>query len=546
MMRKKDILIAIVIFLINFLFFLNFLHIPDLRSWRDEGQFLYGAERLLEGQTIYKDFHEIQYPGSFYIVKWAFQVFGRTFETGRILTYLMVALALSIYYLLLIDCSKNNFLSLLPVITISFFGFPQWAGPVPHWFSFFSNALSLFFINLFLKSKKNIFIIFSGVFSAISLLIVQNEGVFLSAGIVLFLYILLRLQHENLKVIFKRIFIFLIPSIIALTTLVFFFYFKGAINNFFYSTFFFLFEKYISAHKVPSFGYFVEIVSRDLISQLSTIRGFYRVIFTPFAYLVLFLIYILQYGLLVIYPVAIALLARNYFRGKNLDEGFMLKLMFTIIGFFLLLSQIHKPDPIRLMFVSMPGLIILVVLLSSLKGRSLIVINFLAVLIYLTVISYGFLKLYNIHVNYRCHVTAKGGTIYFKNNQVCSEWEQLNSFFFAIPEGQRVVYIHNWAVQYYFWFKLKNPTPVDGLLMGHNSKFQYEISLDILKNSPPLYVITDDVLERLIRFPEESPFPLLDRELLKHDPIWDFIRGNYSVVISFPASGLTLWRRKGL
>ncbi len=166
-------------------------------------------------------------------------------------------------------------------------------------------------------------------------------------------------------------------------------------------------------------------------------------------------------------------------------------------------------------------------------------------LLYLTILTYGVLMAYDKRINFHCSVTAPGGIMYFKEKQVCLELKELQSFFGQIPVEERYIYIHNWAVQFYFLFKLKNPVPVDGLLMGHNSEKQYEDSMKILKNTPPLYILTDDVLEFILNNPEKSPFPTLDLELLKKDPIWEFIRENYREIAFFPASGLTLWKRRG-
>lgn len=540
LIKKKDIIFAILIFLISFIFFFNFLHFPDPRSWRDEGQFFYGAERILSGQLIYKDFHEIQFPGSFYLLAGVFSIFGSTFEAGRVFTYLLVSFAIAIYFLISKTFIRSLYFSLIPTFFITFFGFLQWTGSLPHWFSFFTNSLTLLFGYIFVCNLRKIFLILAGLFAGFTFLIIQNEGFFLLSGILFFLLIFSYIKSNGNLI--KKILFFSIPPVIILSTIFIVFIFKESAYEFIYSTFLYLFDKYISAHKTPYFGYFTIIIIKDILRQIGQIHGFPGLLFKIYGYLVIFLYFLLQYGLIIIYVFSIVQLIKNYKYKENIY--YHTQLYLTITGIALFLSQIHRPDPIKMVFVCMPALILMMKMMEDLKKIPRALVNSSLILISFTIFAYAGIRLYNFKVDYICEINAPGGKIYFDNRIMCEELNQLNYFFSNLKDGKKKVYIHNWAQQYYFLFKLKSPVRVDGLLMGHNSMRQFEESLKILEEESPEYVLTDKVLDFILRHPENSPFPTFDPELLKKDPIWEFIRANYIEIAFFPASGLTLWRRK--
>ncbi len=303
----------------------------------------------------------------------------------------------------------------------------------------------------------------------------------------------------------------------------------------------FLFENYLRANKIPFFGYFTEILTKDLLWKISGVEGLAGVFLKIYGYTIICLIYFIQYGLIIVYGISLIHLIKNFIKGRGCH---LYRLFFTIIGIMLFISQIHRAELTRLMFVSMPALILLIDFIKEIRGKGKITIYIVVALLYLVILTYGILMVYDKRINFNCSVTATGGIIYFKDERACLELNQLQNFFYQIPAKEKEVYIHNWAVQYYFLFKLKNPVPVDGLLMGHNSLKQYEDSLKILINTQPSYIITDNVLNFILNNPDKTPFPTLDLELLKKDPIWEFIRANYIEIAFLPASGLTLWKRR--
>lgn len=530
--NRREIFLSFLLFIIIFLFFLNFIHYPESRSWRDEGTFYYGAERILAGQLIYRDFHEIQFPGSFYFLYILFLLFGNTIETGRIATYIVIASGICTYYLISRNLVFRRLLSFFPCFAIAFVGFPQWAGSLPHWFSFLTNAISIFLTVLYINgySKKCLF--FAGIFSGLSLTIVQNEGLLLFIGIMFYLILYEKFSWKNLFMYFTGFFVVSIFWPL-------FFIFKGEFKSFVDSTFFYLFKQYIYSNKIPYFGYFAEYSAGELVKKLYYVKNTFGVIVILS---LLCFIYFIQYGLIFVYLFASVRILRDKNKERQIPDRIFILL--TITGLFLLLSQIHKPDPIRLMFVSFPALIITIYFLDKYLDMAKLIIYSAISVFYLVILLYGIGIVKDIHLEEKCVLDAPGGRVFFKNKQICLELNQLNQFLDKISEKEGI-FIHNWATHYYFLFKWRNPVPYDGLLVGHNSEVEFDRALKILKHSPPLFIITDNTIDYILKNPEKSPFPALNLELLKDDPIWEFIRANYREFAFLPASGLTLWRRRG-
>src|SRR5260370_21955651 len=69
--------IALLIFLLSFLYLCVFRR----ATWidLDEGIILQGAQRILDGQVLYRDFFSFFTPGSYYLLALVFRVFGDSY-----------------------------------------------------------------------------------------------------------------------------------------------------------------------------------------------------------------------------------------------------------------------------------------------------------------------------------------------------------------------------------------------------------------------------------------------------------------------------------
>src|ERR1700755_2144768 len=69
--------IALLIFLLAFLYLCLFRRATQIDL--DEGIILQGAQRILDGQVLYRDFFSFFTPGSYYLLALIFRIFGNSY-----------------------------------------------------------------------------------------------------------------------------------------------------------------------------------------------------------------------------------------------------------------------------------------------------------------------------------------------------------------------------------------------------------------------------------------------------------------------------------
>jgi len=87
--------LAWVLGLVVFAYFLAF---PLQPSQSDEGIVLYGSQRLLEGQVLYRDFFEFITPGAMYFFAGVFALTGPSLLAARMATAVVNGLAASLLF----------------------------------------------------------------------------------------------------------------------------------------------------------------------------------------------------------------------------------------------------------------------------------------------------------------------------------------------------------------------------------------------------------------------------------------------------------------
>src|ERR1700687_2839592 len=90
--------LALAIFLLSFLYLCIFRR----ATWidLDEGIILQGAQRILDGQVLYRDFFSFFTPGSYYLLALVFRVFGDSYLVAHTTLAFLGAAVSSITYLL--------------------------------------------------------------------------------------------------------------------------------------------------------------------------------------------------------------------------------------------------------------------------------------------------------------------------------------------------------------------------------------------------------------------------------------------------------------
>ncbi len=180
------------------LFLLSFLYLWPLRNYcnlnADEGIVLQGAQRILQGEVLYRDFFSFLTPGSYYWMAILFRVFGSSLLVGRtvlliygglfsVLTYLLARRLCSRWssilaaYLLLVVCLPLRFLTL------------------HNWDSTFWALLALYCAVWLLQAPHWAWAFGTGSFMALTFLFEQSKGTGIVFGLCLGFLIATRNQR---------------------------------------------------------------------------------------------------------------------------------------------------------------------------------------------------------------------------------------------------------------------------------------------------------------------------------------------------------------
>jgi len=172
--------IALAIFLLSFLYLCIFRR----ATWidLDEGIILQGAQRILDGQVLYRDFFSFFTPGSYYLVALAFRVFGDSYLVAHTaLAFLGAAFSPITYLLARRVCSRQASLLVTGLMTITAL---PWRFVVIHnWDSTLWACLALYCAVRLLESPSVKWAFAAASFVSLTALFEQSKGAGLLLGL---------------------------------------------------------------------------------------------------------------------------------------------------------------------------------------------------------------------------------------------------------------------------------------------------------------------------------------------------------------------------
>lgn len=169
----------------------------------DEGYILTASSLVLDGKVPYRDFSFIYTPLSLYFTAAAMKLWGEAIIVGRILVLLISAYSITCLYIISRRITESKL-----VVVLSTLIFTSWIpthhnAPLPVVFcvAFFLSALGMLIKHI--DERHNMYILFAGFFTALSILTKQNFGA--AMLISLFLYILMSKRIDKNKVNFWQL-----------------------------------------------------------------------------------------------------------------------------------------------------------------------------------------------------------------------------------------------------------------------------------------------------------------------------------------------------
>jgi len=173
-------LILLALFLLSFLYLCLFRRYTGMEP--DEGILLQGAQRILAGQVLYRDFFSFYTPGSYYALALLFKIFGSSLLVARTVLALTGAILSLITYLLARRvCSRTIALTLAALGTLT--TLPYRFLVLHNWDSTLWACLALYCGVRVLEIPSWKWAFALGSFASLTVLFEQSKGVGLCLGL---------------------------------------------------------------------------------------------------------------------------------------------------------------------------------------------------------------------------------------------------------------------------------------------------------------------------------------------------------------------------
>lgn len=247
---RLDRLVAVACFLFTFLYLYTFRRHSFLDL--DEGIILQGAQRILDGQVLYRDFFAFVTPGSYYMLALVFRIFGDSYVIAHVELAAVGAMFSPVTYLLSRRvCSRQS--SLLVTALMAITAVPVVYAVLHNWDSTLWLCLAVYGAVRLLESPSGAWAFATGSFTALTILFEQSKGAGLLLGVCLG-FIIIRKFNRTLELFAKKQIVAFVVGLLWPVLLTFaYFASKHALGTMLYDWFWPL-QHYSQANRVP-FGY---------------------------------------------------------------------------------------------------------------------------------------------------------------------------------------------------------------------------------------------------------------------------------------------------
>ncbi len=497
------------------LFFLSFLYLCLFRraSWidLDEGIILQGAQRILDGQVLYRDFFSFFTPGSYYLLALVFRVFGDSYLVAHTLVAVVGAGFSPITYLLARRvCGRQASLLVSGLMTAT--AVPMRFIVLHNWDSTLWACLALYCAVRLLETSSSGWAFAAASFASLTVLFEQSKGAGLLLGLGLgFLIIALYSQTPN---IFTRRRLTAIALGLAWPLLITFAYFasRHALGEML-SSWFWPLQHYSTANHVPyGFGNLPEETQYKLFHTGSLVTQLVvRLVFSSrywIPYLPLFGIGLL---LRLIVPKWRKIAVGSDWSYYVLVSAVIAGLLPTIVAvradcfhflflqpiFFLLLAWLLDGRGIRSPFIARVAPVVgfcLVVSLFAMAGQTLL-----------------------FQATAHIPVTSRRGTFYLGNNDMVINFVQAN-----VAPGEHTLF-YPYMATYYYLTATYSPTRFEFQQPGMHSPEQVQEMLKEFAAHPTRIVLYEPAFSDHIH----DAWPNTPARDLVQDPMADYIARNY-------------------
>ena len=481
----------------------------------DEGMIASGAERIMRGQIPYRDFFSELGPTSFYLQAAIFRLAGTNISSFRMTAWILGVVMSGLIYFLGKQIIRGPG-AFVPPFIFTTICYPQTYYVNHHWWGNLFSLLTLLCLTHHTTVAQNLstvlqryLLLVAGLLAALTMLTMQPKGAWAIFTGAIFLILAEKIPQartwsQALRRGFSLNFWFLL-GVGAMTALaVGYFWLHGALAAWIYDNFTFLFTNYLPYETWPgvySWARFAHL-TRWMIREPSRLSVLYFLGFYFFS---------------VVAPaIGFSGAIWQMWRRKSGDElRSRLLLLFSLAGFGSLVSELHEPNLLHLVWASP---IILILFVDAWNEAIRQWVGWRRPLIAAAVLAFALVAL----VTYRratqaaslnSPIETRRGTVYADSKSAAMVQKWINTIEQAVPEGGETFFFPYHA-QFYYLTATRNPTRYDFLLPDFHSPQQFEEAISSLKMRQPGCVFSfDQVMQGTprARFPDDPPdFPSPD------------------------------------
>lgn len=464
----------------------------------DQLIFLYNADRMLDGEKMYRDFFQFTFPGGQVLYFLLFSVFGAKYW---VLPFAIILMGFGYCWFLLRSAKLliPGYLAYLPALIFIFFGFRWFGQDGSH--RMFSPLFVLIGVFILLKGKGLWHWAATGACCAMSSYFTQQRGVIAVGAFGIFLLTDSFLSGWKWKDVISRSGVLCLGFAVTLAVLCSYFIFTAGLDTFINATLTYpsLYYHYQPDNSLG--GFWV---------------GFRHILATPGIGPILSLLPAGFYGFII--PLIVIVFLAVYFRDRRkFDHAYWRGplLMAIVSGVFLISTT--NPGHLRYYQISPTFLILLAWLLWHLKlfgERAGLFVKAAAVLM----IVFSGIQIVRLQTGTAyVRVDTPRGTVYSSNMESTGRYTWIAE---RTKPGDLVFEASNPYI--YFPFALKNPS-------GHAQFYQTEYTrpefvleaIEELKTKPPLYILwsNDYNIPDAERVPGDNLGPLAEYVQVEYEPV---------------------------
>ncbi len=426
----------------------------------DEGTFLQGAARIVQGQVFGRDFMEVMGPATFYWLAGFYKIFGVNVLASRVCLFVTWLMTAFLIHRLCVGIRSSC--RLLPLALIVVTSFSSIGVGISHHLD--SNCLAFAAVaclDIWAKNRSYWWLLISGMFTALTALVHPPKGLLLLIAAGAWVWAQHREEHKMAQAVCA----FAAGALATVALAACFFAVQGALTDVFTTTFVWPLQHYSAVNKVPyAYGTFA-----------FNWRGV--PLAGPGSYITALFACLLMVPCLYVAVLPVLLCATLAGRSRLLTPQVALLLS---CGFALWLSELHRKDIVHLVFGS-PLLIIAGIQLLS-RAEAWLSRAFLVLL----AASACALAACNGIVGLTAHpvATRVGMIALFQGGE---EFAALNAY---ISPGE-AIFAYPYCPSYYFLTQANNPTRFSLLQSGYSTSQQVDEVIHVLESRKVKHVLWD-------------------------------------------------------